>query len=367
MGGDPRKDPRRRCLRLEEWPAQDRAAWERATRSGDPFEGAGPAGHWRPGTRQKVAASYGRWLTFLACRAELDPAAGPAERVTEGHLRAYYDELNSQVSPVTVAGRIVDLHEALRVMEPRARLPFLTRAMHVLQARARPVRNKRARYVHPGHVFGRALKLLGRIEQKPCPREVWRSGRFRDALMVAMLTAWPVRRRNFCGIVIGRNLLKVGDRYTLRFEGKETKNHRPIEATLPVALTPDINRYLEVHRPRLLAGRSSDRFWISNRGTDMAEVSIYFRIREVTRRELGIALSMHAFRDGPPTALATDDPAHVGAAMPILGHTDPRVAEKHYNQARAVEAARRYQASLQELRRLFLPSRRTKRPRPEAV
>lgn len=363
MGGDPRKDPRRRCMPLTEWLAPDRTAWERATRAGDPFEGAGPAGHWRPGTRQKVAASYGRWLTFLACRGELEPALGPAGRVTEARLRAYHEELKGQVSPVTVAGRITDLHEALRVMEPGARFPFLTRAMHVLQARAGPARNKRSRYVHPARVFRSALQLLERIEHQPCAREVWRSGRFRDALMIAMLAAWSVRRRNFCAIVIGKHLLRVGDRYVLRFEAEETKNHRPLEATLSAALTPYIDRYLVVHRPRLLAGRASNRFWISNLGTDMAEISIYFRIREVTRREFGVALNMHAFRDGPPTALATDDPVHVGAAMPILGHADPRIAEKHYNQARAVEAARRYQASLQELRRSLAPARSRGRSR----
>ena len=353
MADNPRKDPRRRCMPVAEWPARDRAAWERATSCGDPFDGVCPAGHWRTGTKKKVAAAYGRWLTFLHFNGDLDATVGPAERVFEERVRAYHEELKSQVASVTVSGRITDLHEALRVMVPERHFPFLTRAMYTLKARAKPTRNKRAKYVHPSHLFKEALRLLDGTESEPCAREVWRAGRYRDALMIAILANWPVRRRNFCSIVIGTNLHKAGERYVLRFEADETKNHLPIEASLAPALSPYMDRYLGTYRPLLLKGRASDSLWISTLGTDMAEISIYFRVRDVTQRELGIALNLHAFRDGPPTALATDDPAHVGAAMPILGHTDPRIFNKHYNQAKDTEAALRFQENVQDFRRSF--------------
>ncbi len=371
MPNDPRKDPRRRCMPIVEWPAHDRVAWEQAIRWGDPFEGAGPAAHWRAGTKKKVAAAYGRWLTFLDFNGELDLRVGPAARVSEERVRAYFEELKSQVAPVTVSGRITDLHEALRVMVPERRFPFLTRAMYTLEGHAKPTRNKRAKYVHPFHLFKQALRILDRIEIELCAREVWRAGRYRDALMIAMLAAWPVRRRNFCSIVIGTNLHKAGERYVLRFEADETKNHLPIEASLAPALSPYMDRYLGTYRPLLLKGRASDSLWISNLGTDMAEISIYFRVRDVTQRELGIALNLHAFRDGPPTSLATDDPAHVGAAMPILGHTDPRIFNKHYNQAKDTEAALRFQENVQDFRRSFAtkvrPSPRRRRGREKTM
>src|SRR3954469_6498074 len=126
----------------------------------------------------------------------------------------------------------------------------------------------------------------------------------------------------------------------MRFAQHETKGGRPIELTLPVQLTKYIARYLDHYRPHLLAGGTSDRLWISNVGTDMAEISIYFRVRKLTEREFGVARNPHSFRDGVPTSLALDDPKHVGAASAILGHCDPRVTERHYNLARSIEAAR---------------------------
>lgn len=42
---DPKSDPRRRCMRLSEWPALDRSAWAAAIADGDILSGRGPAAH----------------------------------------------------------------------------------------------------------------------------------------------------------------------------------------------------------------------------------------------------------------------------------------------------------------------------------
>ena len=149
---------------------------------------------------------------------------------------------------------------------------------------------------------------------------------------------------------IGQHIVKGGDRYLVRFEENETKGGRPIEQTLPTTLTWHVDRYLDHYRPIMLAGRTSDRLWISNLGTDMAEISIYFRVRKVTEREFGVARNPHSFRDGVPTSLALDDPKHVGAASAVLGHSDPRTTERHYNLARSMEAARSHQENIRRLR-----------------
>jgi integrase len=156
---------------------------------------------------------------------------------------------------------------------------------------------------------------------------------------------------------IGQHIVKAGDRYLVRFKENETKGERPIEQTLPPTLTWFVDRYLDHYRPILLAGRTSDRLWISNFGTDMAEMSIYFRVRKVTEHEFGFARNPHSFRDGVPTSLALDDPKHVGAASAILGHRDPRVAERYYNLASNIEAVREHQENVRGLRRSVASSR----------
>jgi integrase len=333
-----------------EWPPAAREAWIKATQRNDPFDESGFAAHWRDASKQKVVSAYGRWLTFLQQKGALNVDAPPSAGMSIDLLRAYVDELREQVSSVTLAGRVTDLQQALRVMIPAQSFPYLDRAQQLLVARARPSRDKRRKHIHPSIVFESTLKLLDRAEHEPCRRDVWRAGRFRDALLIAILCSRAPRLRNLGGMKIGQHLVRAGDRYLIRFKENETKGKRRIEQTLPFTLTRYVDRYLGHHRPILLRARTSDRVWISNHGSNMAEMSIYARVKKVTKREFDIARNPHSFRDSVPTSLAMDDPKHVGVASAILGHSDPRVTERHYNLAKSIEAVRDYQESIRRLR-----------------
>ena len=61
-------------------------------------------------------------------------------------------------------------------------------------------------------------------------------------------------------------------------------------------------------------------------------------------------MSLHLFRDGATTTLAVEASADISIAGDVLGHADPRTSEKYYNQARGVEASRRYHGVLDDLR-----------------
>src|SRR4051812_20472682 len=106
---DPKKDPARRCLKEDRWPDVDRRAWQAALRQGDIFEPAGVAAEWGPRTQRKVAVAYGRWLTWLGRAGLLDPALGPAERVTPANVAGYIADLQVMNAPYTVLGRVRDL------------------------------------------------------------------------------------------------------------------------------------------------------------------------------------------------------------------------------------------------------------------
>jgi hypothetical protein len=62
-------------------------------------------------------------------------------------------------------------------------------------------------------------------------------------------------------------------------------------------------------------------------------------------------------RDCAATTIATEDPEHVMTITPLLGHTSLRTAERHYNHARCLEAGRRYQKRIRELRGQMRPIR----------
>ena len=50
----------------------------------------------------------------------------------------------------------------------------------------------------------------------------------------------------------------------------------------------------------------------------------------------------HFFRDCAATTLAYDSPDSARLTRGLLGHTNFRTGEKHYNQAKGIEAGRRY-------------------------
>ena len=81
----------------------------------------------------------------------------------------------------------------------------------------------------------------------------------------------------------------------------------------------------------------------------MAE-GLGFQIFVRTRREFGRGLFPHIFRDCVATAVAIDNPKHIGDASLILGHADHSTTEKHYNHARSLDASRRHAAMLASLR-----------------
>jgi len=93
----------------------------------------------------------------------------------------------------------------------------------------------------------------------------------------------------------------------------------------------------------------------------MAHGAIYDKISVITRREFGVEVNLHLFRDCQATFMALDDPEHVGAIPAILGHNDPHTAERFYNQAGTVEAARRYQQGIQGLRCRITADKRQRR------
>ena len=357
---DPKRDPARRCMPVAEWPPADRAAWRAALQGGDILDEAGAAAHWRPDTCKKVSSSYGRFLTHLTRQDRLDRTAGPEHRVTPDVLREYIGELREQVAPVTLAQRITDLHEALRVMVPEGEFGFVRRAYRRLSAQARPIRDKRSKVVHPRRLLDLAFRIMAEAETGVIS-ETSRACRYRDGLILALLASRALRRRNLSTIRIGHHLVRDERGYVLLFDGEETKNHQPLEVRLPSSLTSHVERYLERYRPTLLKGKADAALWISYLGRPMAHGAIYDKIRVITRREFGVEVNLHLFRDCQATFMALDDPEHVGVIPSILGHNDPHTAERFYNQAGTVEAARRYQQGIQGLRRRITADERQRR------
>ena len=357
---DPKKDPRRHCQPPEEWPIPGRRAWEAAMTKGDILEPGGAGADWAPLSRRKIAKGYARWLTWLETHQLLDARSAPATRITPERVQDYVADLQLINAPYTVLARVQELYQAIRVMAPNCDWAWLRRIEARVRHQAVSVRGKRQRMVPSESLLSYGAELMVTAEDLATGSLLKRACRFRDGLMIAVLAARPLRRRNFTRIEIDRHLVQVDGAYQLRFEGSETKTGEPIETPFPIALVPQLERYLTEFRPFLLgrterecerSPQSASSLWISVHGVAMTEIGIYFAISQLTRKRFGHVVSPHLFRDSAATSIAIEDPEHVHIVRSVLGHSSLESGERHYIQARMLEASRRYQQRILELRR----------------
>jgi integrase len=359
---DPKKDPDRRCLKVERWPEADRLAWEKVLKPGSLLDDAGLGAHWAFQTRDKIEKNYGGWLNWLERNQLLDPAVEPALRVTRQRVVAYVDHLRKLNAPLTILNRVRELCNAIHAMAPDRDWSWLYKIIRRLRRTARPKRKKEALMVPAEHLFRYGIELMDEADAAACPKPLLsRAAQYRDGLVIALLAARPVRRRNLASIEIGRHLIRQGEKYWLIFPPKETKTHREYAAPLPLALNPYLDRYLDHYRPFLIRlkgrwggvrafERPGDRLWVSNFATAMSEGALYGHVTKLTATRFGHSLCLHLFRDVAATSVAVEAPEHVQIIPGHLGHATSATSEKHYIHARSLEATRKYQAHLLGLR-----------------
>ena len=74
--------------------------------------------------------------------------------------------------------------------------------------------------------------------------------------------------------------------------------------------------------------------------------SLYRLVCKRTRAAFGKRINPHLFRSCLATSTAVHHGAHMGLAMTVLGHQNSKVIERHYNQAKMIDAVRAYQEIL---------------------
>lgn len=341
-----------RMLRLprEHWPARDQALWQRAMQPAALFDGAGAAADWSEATRRKTESGYGHWLRRLQAQGWLDPAQPPGGRVTQGRVQDYLNGVMATLAPYTAACRAQELYDAMRALAPAQDWTWLRKAMINLAAHAEPVTNKRPRLHGAGEVQALGRKLMDEAEALP-PEHPDRALRYRDGFMVALLAYRPVRLRSFACMRLGQHLIRRNDIWWLEFTADEMKTRRPFAAVLPASLAAALQRYLDHYREVLLRRAdgqklAGDAVWVSKRGTAMTRRSLPNPIIRRTRDAFGQSLPPHWFRDAAATSIAIEAPAQIVDARHVLGHVSPKTSERYYNQARSIEASRRFQDML---------------------
>jgi integrase len=348
-------DPDRRCKALEEWPEVDRRLWQAALVPGDLLEEGGARARYTDNTNRGIVYGYGRWLQWLDRHGQLDPTNLPGDRITPTRVRGYLADLERHNATQTLFNRLIQLSVAAWVMDPHRDWSWLNRMAGTIRARHRPARPKRPRLVATSELCDLGINLMAAAQQKSAACD--RATSYRDGLMIALLAARPLRLANFVGLTLDRTLVLRGKEWWIQIPAAETKTKEPIELPWPDPLIAALETYLSCHRPALAdrhgrwtrpAGQS---LWLSIDGSPMTRRAIYDRITRCTLKGLGRPVHPHLFRDCAATTIAIEDPGHVRIASRLLGHRMLSTTEKHYNQARSVEAARLMQSVLLLLRR----------------
>ena len=324
-----------------ELPAIDRQLLETATRKGGLFEPDGLVANWASATLTQVIKGYGKFAYYLRAIDALTDDVVPSRRINQTILEGYVDWLGAQdLSSVTIASLVSNLHEAIRVMEPGADLSLLRELVATLRAREVPRRNKHARLVHPQMALDAALSNLDMIDEIQLANDKIRACRYRDLLIIAFLTTRPIRLKNLTQLEIGRSIEKRDTTYACRFTAEDTKERKPLSFALPELLTPYLDRYIEQFRPLLLDGRASDRLWVTIRRGPMAAQTIYCHVCDLTEELLGCRINPHLFRDIVATAVAVEHPDKVLVSARLLNNTSLKTTDKHYIQSQMIDAQR---------------------------
>ncbi len=338
---------RDRIAQSRKWPVGDQAAWANAIATADMFGEHIAAGRWRKATWETVAYGYSRWLKYLGYSALSDDA--PAKRVTPETVAGYVEVLKERTTPWSQSGYVFRLYSAMLLMAPENDWTWLKNIGLGLHRIAKSTR-KTGPVVSVDRLYGLGMNLMAEAEMFPEVRPVKKALLYRDGLMIALLAARPLRRKNLTGLRLGHQLTKIGSAWVVSLSADETKNKRAYETLLPSDLAPKIDRYLAEYRPRFFQVSGHDALWPSQKGGPLDAQGVHKIIVKRTRSAFGVRMYPNLFRVSAATTMALTDPLHAETAKLVLGQVHSGTFERHYNRAQTIDASRRYQGHLEALR-----------------
>ena len=304
-------DAPRTAMPLSDWSDMDKALCAKATQTGDFLEPDGKAAHWAAPTKLQVQKGYGKWLFFqnLASDTASSTPQKPSERISEATLRAYLAWLEDQgLASQTIASRITDLTEALRVMEPEANLDLPRTLCITLQGQAEPSRNKHARIRAPREIWQACEAFMLEIARSESPLTHPIASRYRDAMILGILANRPLRRRNIASLALGVHLTRDAGKWYCHIPHTETKDGRSIEFAMPqdAGFAACFSYYLQTVRQKLLKNHPIDRdalhtltgpLWVSTRGRILTDHALYYAVTRISEELLGKPLYPHLLQD----------------------------------------------------------------------
>ena len=338
-------------LPVADWPAADRAAFTAAFAPGDIFDdGGGPGAHLADGTRRHMEMAYRRWLGFLLTHFPDAIRLRPPERITVENVRGFIEYLDITNRRTSILAVVDKLQMAARLIAPDRDWAWLKRVVRRLEAHAVPM-DRFEHLVAPRQTLDLGFELMDTTKNLDRTDHCARELQYRNGLIIALLSLWPIRRRSVAALTVSRHVEIDPDGINLLLYPEDTKSQRPEIYRVADELVPYLRHYLDDIRPKLMQNRRHDGLWASYRGRPLSDGQIYNQVCKILRAGFGKAMNLQDFRRSAATSIAIDAPEKVGLIPGVLQHTSPDIGDKHYNLARSATASARHNAVIGEMRK----------------
>ena len=297
-------------------------------------------------TLEDLTRRYAYFLSFLTKQGRLNPHEPAASSVTEENILLYVRYLEPRVSSVTLAQSLYKISRVAACLAPEQDWRWLKRVARRLDLRAKP-RDKRHEVVEIKALFELGLQLMNEAEEADTSEPPSKG---------PALSGWsnhrPARRqpapprqhygaRDWQDLGQGRDDLEHRDPR----RGDQGASPAPRRAC-PIGVCLASIDMLHHYRPLLRNAETTSRLWLGRSGRPLSEAGLYRLVCKRTRAAFGKRINLHLFRSCLITSTAVHHGAQMGLAMTVLRHQSSKVTERHYNQAKMIDAVRAYQEML---------------------
>jgi len=310
---------------------------------------------WRPSTRRTAAGAYGVWLQWLADQGALADD-DPSSRLSVQLLKKFTkDQVDKGIKLTTVADRLNRLTAVVSALSPNCDLEHARPIVRRVKSAARKETSPKGFIVHARTMYDLGFNLMdaGRAFGAHTPDGALH---FLDGLIVAVLTACPLRIENLSNLRLDHDVIRDVSRWRLLVAGNNTKTSKPEIRSIPEDLTSSLDEYVSVARPQLMSRRQHDvgehdAFFIGPSGSPLRDQMMRKRIKARTGKAFGTPVLPHSFRKLAITTLVMERPEHAASAPMLLNHTGAKVSEDHYIIGQQILALEHYHKSLKQAER----------------
>jgi integrase/recombinase XerD len=330
-----KKDFVSHCVSFEQWPANDRAIYDKAMSTHrSMLTDKRTLSDLREATRANDMYGYGTWLNFLGQHDLLAEETPPCDRINANLVHGYVAALEvADLADKSIVMYLSGTYRTLKAMYPERDWCWLYQLVAMVGANAEPVIDK---YGLPsiGELFRYGLDLIRNAELVNTYSPLSRALAARNSLMFTLLACRPMMRsKNLRGLAFGVHLKREGAHYRLALDHTDRKGKRSVGAPLPNFLTPIIDRYDKEYLPVFLKSAkvvpAVRHLWVSQSGEVLDRSMITMIFGALTKARFGRHIPPHQFRNAAATSYAYYAPEHIHDLMHVLDHASSEMSEQY--------------------------------------